>query len=54
MRLNQEEVSTLVVSLLRDELRWDKWRGHGNPLAGHCYTAGEYAARCWARNGSLS
>ena len=41
MRLNPEEVATLVVSLLSDELRWDKWRGNANSVAGQCYTASE-------------
>jgi hypothetical protein len=41
MRLDPEEVGALVVSLLSDELRWDRWRGHANPVAGQCYTASE-------------
>ena len=40
-RLNPDEVATLVASLLSDELRWDKWRGHANSAAGHCHTASE-------------
>lgn len=41
MRLIPEDVTSLVVSLLSDELRWDKWRGHANAVAGQCYTASE-------------
>ena len=41
MRLNPEEVTGLVLSLLSDELRWDKWRGNENAVAGQCYTASE-------------
>lgn len=41
MRLDPEAVAALVVSLLSEELRWQKWRGHPNPVAGHCYTASE-------------
>jgi hypothetical protein len=41
MRLDPEEVAGLVVSLLSDELRWDKWRGNRIGVAGQCYTASE-------------
>jgi hypothetical protein len=40
-RLNPDGVAILVASLLSDELRWDRWRGHLNSTAGHCYTASE-------------
>lgn len=30
-----------VVSCLSDDLRTKKYRGHPNPLAGHCYVASE-------------
>ena len=41
MRWEAEDVAQLVVSLLSDELRWDRWRGNPNPVAGQCYTASE-------------
>lgn len=50
MRLDPEEVAALVVSLLSDELRSDSWRGHPNPLAGHCYTASEVCRALLGRN----
>ena len=41
MKFDSEEVAALVVSLLSDELRWERWRGNDNAVAGHCYTASE-------------
>lgn len=34
-------LTTQIQTALSDELRIQRWRGHPNHLAGHCYTASE-------------
>ena len=39
--MKPELIAAMVVSNLNDDLRKKPWRGHPNPLAGHCYVASE-------------
>lgn len=44
MLINRKEVQAIIMAVqasLTDELREKQWRGHENPMAGHCYVASE-------------
>ena len=39
--MKPELIAAMVGSNLTDDLRKKPWKGHPNPLAGHCYVASE-------------